>query len=57
MPRTKAFAITGTAELNAMIERVASDILALLTDGAPRSAAACRRRWPAVTTARTCCSP
>ena len=25
MPRTKAFALTGTAELNAMIERVAPD--------------------------------
>jgi len=40
MPRTKAFALTGTAELNAMIERVASDILALLTDGVPRTKAA-----------------
>ena len=40
MPRTKPSALTGTAELNAMIERVASDILALLADGASRSAAA-----------------
>ena len=40
MPRTKPSALTGTAELNAMIERVASDILALLADGAPRTAAA-----------------
>jgi hypothetical protein len=30
MSRTKPFAMTGTAELNAMIERVAPDILALL---------------------------
>jgi hypothetical protein len=29
MTRTKAFALTGTAELNAMIERVAPDILGL----------------------------
>ena len=36
MPRPKPFAITGTAELNAMIERVAPDILALLADGVPR---------------------
>jgi hypothetical protein len=40
MPRTKAFALTGTAELNAMIERVAPDILALLADGLPRKKAA-----------------
>ena len=37
MPRTKPFAITGTAELNAMIERVAPAILGLLADGVPRS--------------------
>ena len=30
MPRPKPSALTGTAELNAMIERVAPDILALL---------------------------
>ena len=36
MPRTKAFALTGTAELNAMIERVAPDVLELLADGVPR---------------------
>jgi hypothetical protein len=40
MPRTKAFALTGTAELNAMIERVTPDILALLADGLPRKKAA-----------------
>ncbi len=40
MPRTKPSALTGTAELNAMIERVAPDILALLADGAPRTKAA-----------------
>ena len=40
MPRPKSSAFTGTAEPNAMIECVASDILALLADGAPRSAAA-----------------
>src|SRR4051812_44449647 len=40
MPRTKAFALTGTAELNAMIERVAPDILELLGDGVPRKKAA-----------------
>jgi hypothetical protein len=37
MPRTKALAITGTVELNAMIERVAPDILVLLADGVPRT--------------------
>ena len=36
MPRPKPFAIAGTAELNAMIERVAPDILELLADGVPR---------------------
>ncbi len=40
MPHTKAFALTGTAELNAMIERVAPDILELLGDGVPRKKAA-----------------
>ena len=40
MPRTKAFAVTGTAELNATIERVAPDVLDLLADGVPRSKAA-----------------
>ena len=35
----KAFALTGTAELNAMIERVAPDILELLGDGGPRKIA------------------
>ena len=40
MPRPKPSAFTGTTELNAMIERVASDILALLADGVPRARAA-----------------
>jgi hypothetical protein len=40
MSRTKAFALAGTAELNAMIERVAPSILALLADGVPRTKAA-----------------
>ena len=35
-PHRKPPAMTGTAELNAMIERVAPDILALLADGVPR---------------------
>jgi hypothetical protein len=37
MPRTKAFAANaGSAELNAMIDRVAPSILELLADGVPR---------------------
>ena len=40
MPRTKPSALTGTAELNAMIERIAPDIVELLADGAPRTKAA-----------------
>jgi hypothetical protein len=40
MPRPKPSAIAGTAELNAMIERVAPDILELLADGVPRTKAA-----------------
>jgi hypothetical protein len=40
MPRTKHSAMSGTAELNAMIERVAPDILELLADGVPRTKAA-----------------
>ena len=40
MPRTKLSGLTGTAELNAMIERIAPDILALLADGVPRRKAA-----------------
>jgi HEAT repeat protein len=37
MPRTKAFAANaGSAELNAMVERVAPSILELLADGVPR---------------------
>jgi hypothetical protein len=40
MPRPKPSALTGTAEPNAMIERVAPDVLELLADGVPRSKAA-----------------
>src|SRR3954447_3653836 len=40
MPRAKPFALTGTAELNATIERVAPDVLGLLADGVPRPKAA-----------------
>jgi hypothetical protein len=40
MPRPKPSAFTGTAELNAMIERVAPDVLGLLADGVPRTKAA-----------------
>ena len=37
MSRAKSSAMTGTAELNAAIERVAPDVLALLADGVPRT--------------------
>ena len=37
MLRPKPSAITGTAELNATIDRVAPAILGLLADGVPRS--------------------
>ena len=40
MSRPKPSTLAGTAELNAMIERVAPDILALLADGVPRTKAA-----------------
>ena len=41
MARTKTFAANaGSAELNAMIERVAPDVLSLLADGVPRTKAA-----------------
>jgi hypothetical protein len=40
MPRTKSPTITGTTELNAMIDRVAPDILEVLADGVPRPKAA-----------------
>jgi hypothetical protein len=40
MSRPKSSALTGTAELNATIERVAPDVLALLADGVPRTRAA-----------------
>ena len=39
MPRPKPYALTGTAELNAMIERVAPAILGQLADGVPRTKA------------------
>ena len=39
MPRSKSSAFTGTASINAMVARVAPDILALLADGAPRTKA------------------
>ena len=38
MPRTKTFAANaGSAEVNAMVERVAPDVLELLADGVPRT--------------------
>ena len=40
MPRPKSSTLTGTAELNAMIERVTPAILGLLADGRPRTKAA-----------------
>jgi hypothetical protein len=40
MPHATSSAMTGTAELNATIERVAPDVLGLLTDGVPRTKAA-----------------
>ena len=40
MSRTKLSVMTGTAELNATIERVAPTILELLADGVPRPKAA-----------------
>ena len=40
MARPKSSALTGTAELNAMIDRVAPDVLGLLADGRPRTKAA-----------------
>ena len=40
MPRTRTPALTGMAELNATIDRVAPSILALLADGTPRRKAA-----------------
>ena len=41
MPRTKAFAANaGSAEINAMVERVAPAILEMLGDGVPRTKAA-----------------
>jgi len=36
MPHPKPSAMTGTAELNAMIERVTPAVLELLADGVPR---------------------
>jgi len=40
MPRPKPSAFTGSADVDAMVERVAPAILALLADGAPRPKAA-----------------
>ena len=40
MPRPKPSAFTGSADVSAMVERVAPDILALLADGVPRPKAA-----------------
>ena len=40
MPRPKPSVMTGTADLNAMIERVAPAVLGLLADGRPRTKAA-----------------
>jgi hypothetical protein len=40
MPHRKPSALAGTAELNAMIERIAPTILGMLADGAPRTKAA-----------------
>jgi hypothetical protein len=37
MTRTKPSAMTGSAEINAMVERVAPAILGLLADGVPRT--------------------
>ena len=36
MPRPKPSALSGSADVDAMVERVAPDILALLADGVPR---------------------
>ena len=36
MPRPKPSTFTGPADVDAMVERVAPDILALLADGVPR---------------------
>ena len=36
MPRPKPSAFTGSADVDAMVERVAPSILALLADGVPR---------------------
>ena len=47
MPRPKPSAFTGATELNAMIERVAPDVLELLADDVPRTKAAIVRRSPA----------
>ena len=37
MPRTRHSTMTGTTELNAMIEHVTPDVLGLLADGVPRT--------------------
>ena len=40
MPRAKPSTFIGSADVNAMVERVAPDILTLLADGVPRPKAA-----------------
>ena len=40
MPRAKPSVFTGSADVNAMVERIAPDILGLLADGVPRNKAA-----------------
>ena len=37
MPRAKPSAFTGSADVHAMVERVAPDVLELLGDGVPRT--------------------
>jgi len=40
MPRPKPSAFAGSADVTAMVERVAPDVLELLADGVPRTEAA-----------------
>ena len=37
MPRPRPSTFTGSADVNAMVERIAPDVLGLLADGVPRS--------------------
>jgi hypothetical protein len=58
MPCTKAFAINaGSAEIDAMVARVAPAILELLADGSRGPRPPSSRRWQAGTTSRTWCTP